>query len=261
MTEAGLLALATGFVFGMIGRQLLRSRVRISVAEATLVGILGAAIGAGAVSLILGVPSDPPLGWAGLGALIGTVVVMLIVDRYAWLNRRPTKSARELIALGESGQVEFKSTARYNLHSKQRDEKLELVIVKTVAAFANSEGGTLLIGVDDDGVALGLENDLKFMKEPDLDRFELWLRDLLSTTLGVLATTDTRIGFEHIDSVDVCVVRVPAATSPVIVSPGKGKDRAFYVRSGNSTRGLQVDEALAFGAKRWRSRTLRSLLR
>jgi uncharacterized membrane protein YeaQ/YmgE (transglycosylase-associated protein family) len=261
LAAAGLLALVMGFTFGMIGRQVLRSRVQISVAEATLCGIFGAIIGGGIASLALGRPAEPEPLWAGLGAMIGTIVVLLAVDRFAWLNRRPSKSARELIAQGESGTVEFKSTARYNLHSKQRDERLEQVIVKTIAALANSDGGVLLIGVSDAGEPLGLDNDLQLMKVPDLDRYELWLRDVLTTSIGVLATADVRVGFEKVDGVDVGVVRVPPATSPVVVSPGKGKDRALYVRSGNSTRGLQVDEALAYSAKRWRSRTLRNSLR
>jgi uncharacterized membrane protein YeaQ/YmgE (transglycosylase-associated protein family) len=260
LAEAGVLALAVGFVFGMLGRQVLRSRIRISVAEATLSGIFGAIIGAGVASAVLGRPSEPEPGWAALGAVIGTILVLLAVDRFAWLNRRPTRSARDLVAGGESGIVEFKSTARYNLHSKQRDEKLEQVVVKTIAAFANTEGGTLLIGVGDDGKPLGLDNDLQFMKAPDLDRYELWLRDLLTTSIGVLATADIRIDFEQVDNLHVCVARVPPATSPVVVSAGKGKDRALYVRSGNSTRGLQVDEALAYSARRWRPRTLRTFL-
>lgn len=261
LAQAGLLALVMGFAFGMIGRQALRSRVRISVAEATLCGIFGAVIGGGIASLLLGRPAEPAPLWAGLGAVIGTILVLLAVDRYAWLNRRPSKSARELIAQGESDTVEFKSTARYNLHSKQRDEKLEQVVVKTIAAFANSGGGVLLIGVSDAGEPLGLANDLQFMKVPDLDRYELWLRDVLTTSVGVLATADIRVGFEQIDGADVCVVRVPPSTRPVIVSLGKGKERSLYVRSGNSTRGLHVDEALSYSAKRWRSRTLRNSLR
>lgn len=261
LAQAGLLALAVGLVLGLIGRQLLRSRIRLTIAEATLCGIVGAIIGGGIAGLLLGRPDDPyPLATA-FGAVIGTVVVLLVVDRYAWFRRRPSEGVRELVAAGESARVEFKSSARCNLHSKQRDEKIELVISKTVAAFANSDGGVLLIGVDDDGQAIGLANDLQFMKQPDLDRYELWLRDWLGATIGVVATTDVQIGFEKVDGEDVCVVRVPASTRPVVVTSGKDKRRALFVRAGNSTRELQIDEALAYAANRWRSRSLRRALR
>lgn len=265
LAESAALALVFGLVLGLIGRQLLRSRIRLSIAEATLCGIVGAIVGGGtgavAAGLILDKDGDQyPLA-TGFGAIIGTVIVLLLVDRYAWLKRRPTQGARELIAAGESARVEFKSSARYNVHSKQRDERLELVIAKTIAAFANSDGGVLLIGVDDDGKALGLANDLQFMKQPDLDRYELWLRDLLATTIGVVASAAVQIEFESIDGQDICVVRAPAATRPVILTGGKDKKRALYVRTGNSTRELQVDEALAYSATRWRGRSLRTSLR
>ena len=100
------------------------------------------------------------------------------------LHPPTTLTAAELVAAGESAQVEFKSTARCNLHTGQRDDKIEMVISKTVAALANSGGGDLLIGVDDDGKALGLDDDLKFMKQPDLDRYGVWLRDHLSRPSG-----------------------------------------------------------------------------
>lgn len=261
LAESALIALVFGLLLGLVGRQLLRSRIRLSIAEATLCGIVGAIIGGGIAGLIRGKPEEPYPVITGIGAILGTVAVLLLVDRYAWLKRRPTESVRALIAAGESARVEFKSSARYNVHSKQRDERIELVIAKTVAAFANSEGGVLLIGVNDDGEAIGLANDLQFMKQPDLDRYELWLRDLLASTVGVVASTAVLIEFETVDGEDVCVVRVPAAIRPVITTGGKEKKRALYVRTGNSTRELQIDEALAYSANRWRSRSLRNLLR
>lgn len=254
--QSALIALVAGFCLGMIGRWFLRSRIRLSVAEATLCGIIGAIVGAGAVNIALRRPDDPSPFWAAAGALLGTAVVLLIVDRIAWAKRRPRESAGELIREGESGRVEFKSTARYNLHSKQRDEKLEMVIAKTVAAFANTRGGSLLIGVDDDGNPLGLDKDLSLMKQPDLDRYELWLNDFLSSTIGVVATAGVETSFEKVRGEDVCLVRVAASLRPVFVI-NKDKSRSLFIRSGNSTRELGIDEALAYSTRRWGSRTLR----
>ena len=53
----------------------------------------------------------------------------------------------ELIAEGESDELEFKSTLRWDIHEGVINKKLEEVAIKTVAAFANSQGGTLLIGI------------------------------------------------------------------------------------------------------------------
>jgi hypothetical protein len=99
------------------------------------------------------------------------------------------RSIRDLIAAGESARVEFKASARYNLHTAARDERVEHAIVKTIAGFLNSAtGGTLLIGVDDDGEAVGLDNDYGLLKKKDRDGFELWLMDTLLRQLGKPAT-------------------------------------------------------------------------
>ena len=99
--------------------------------------------------------------------------------------QRPQRSeVAELLAAGESDRVEFKSTARVNLHTGQKDDRMEQVIAKTVCASLNADGGTLLVGVDDLGTPLGLEPDLATMKSPDLDRYELWMRDLFVARLG-----------------------------------------------------------------------------
>jgi len=71
-----------------------------------------------------------------------------------------------------------------NLHTGARDDRIELVTAKTVAGFLNSQGGTLIVGVDDDGHALGVDEDLATMKAPDHDRYQLWLTDSLQRTLG-----------------------------------------------------------------------------
>ena len=56
----------------------------------------------------------------------------------------------ELIKEGENGGVEFKTTMRYDMRENKVNKKLEEVILKTIAAFSNAEGGTLVMGVDDD---------------------------------------------------------------------------------------------------------------
>ena len=72
-------------------------------------------------------------------------------------------SIEDLILEGESGELEFKSTLRWDTKEGALNKKLEEVIIKTVAAFANSQGGTLLIGVADNGEVLGLDADYNSM--------------------------------------------------------------------------------------------------
>jgi hypothetical protein len=91
----------------------------------------------------------------------------------------PPVTIDDLIAEGESDELEFKSTLRWDVKESKPSKLLEDVIVKTVAAFANVDGGTLIIGVSDGGEILGLAQDLQTLKEPDRDHFELHLRNLL----------------------------------------------------------------------------------
>jgi hypothetical protein len=79
-------------------------------------------------------------------------------------------SITDLIQEGESDELEFKSSLRWDYKQGKVNKELEGVIVKTVSAFANSDGGTLLIGVDDDGNALGIEKDLLSLNA-DLDKY------------------------------------------------------------------------------------------
>ncbi len=139
----------------------------------------------------------------------------------------------ELVAGGESDTVEFKSSARYNQHTKERDPRLELVIVKTVAGFANAKGGTLLIGVSDLGEPIGLDNDLALVQKGAHGHQR---GDRLPA----------------LDGHRVCRVEVDPASSPVFVNPPGGEKEAdFYVRMGNSTRQMTTDEVLAYQSVRW----------
>lgn len=72
-------------------------------------------------------------------------------DRISRSTPEMDRTMRDLLRAGESQTIEFKPSARYNIRAARHDKKLERVIVKTACGFLNSESGTLLIGVDDDG--------------------------------------------------------------------------------------------------------------
>ena len=123
----------------------------------------------------------------------------------------------------------------------------------------NSGGGTLLIGVDDDGRLIGLGPDYATLKTPDADRFELWIRDLWGQRMGTNAATLPRLDFaEATDPQDgyerqeVCRVTIPPSPHPVYLRGPKGKGEAeLWVRVGNSTRHLEVVDAVQYVSTRW----------
>lgn len=160
----------------------------------------------------------------------------------------------DLLAAGESQTVEFKSTARFNMHTGQADKKLEHVITKTVCGFLNAEGGKLLIGVDDDAKVVGLGDDMRTLgAKGNRDGYELCLRQHLDNSLSAPTAATVRIYFEPCAGVDVCVVSVAASAKPVFASApvGGGPPSEFWVRVGNATKQLHGDDMMDYLAEHW----------
>jgi hypothetical protein len=165
-------------------------------------------------------------------------------------NRSLALDVRDLIETGESGALEFKSSARFNLHTGAADPKLESVVAKTVAGFMNGEGGTLLIGVNDSGLPVGISSDLETLTKKDRDGYEQFLTNLVAKSIGVERCPDVAVSFHKIEDVDVCMIRVSPSPKPAYVT--EGSERRLYVRTGNSTRPLTTEEAVEYVSERWR---------
>ncbi len=245
-------------MFGGLARLIVPGSERLTWSETTLVGIAGAAVGAVIGNLVTPGAETTEFRWQTLiGVLGGSVLVLLVVNFV--MNRlglRPEveqrRTAAALISAGEGHGVEFKQTARWNVHTSQRDPKLELAVAKTIAGFLNADGGVLLIGVADDGTTSGLQDDLSLMKEPDLDRYELWLGDHLERCLGKPALRNIRVSFELVNRGQVGRIDVEASPEPVFLDePGGNREADMYVRMGNSTRKLLTDEALEYSRQHW----------
>jgi hypothetical protein len=208
---------------------------------------------------------------SSLLALIGTFI------GFAWIpvQLRPDVLLSQALQAGESATVEFKESLRWDQWQAPRkasdtieDEKrrttekavAEGIAVKTVVAFLNGQsGGVLLIGVADDKRIVGLERDYESLakqgeggrsRDKDRDRFQLHLKDLLTSRLGRdITKLYVDIAILAVDEADVAVVHARPTSSPVYASEGKVK--AFYVRVGASTLALDVEETVAYVEKHW----------
>ena len=252
-----LLILGLGLLAGLAARWIIPGQQPLSLAETAILGAIGSALGGTIAELVL----DWDLGegfaiGSAAAALVGSVIVIgvvaLLASHFGW-RQESKPPITEIIFGGESHEVEFKSTARWNLHTDEKDDRMELVIAKAVAGFLNGDGGTLVIGVDDEGRPVGLDRDLSTMKTPDHDRYELWLRDFLERTLGKPALAFVTIEFSPFRGHDVVAVRVAPSDRPVFLDEPKGNRTAdFYVRMGNSTRKMLTDEFDEYRAARWK---------
>lgn len=150
-----------------------------------------------------------------------------------------------LIEAGESEAIEFKSTLRINLHTGEQDKRMETAALKTLAGFLNTNGGTLVIGVSDDGVPVGIEAD----KFPNEDKMSLHLVNIVKERLGAQAMTAMHLHFEDHDGARVLVIRCPRSRAPVFVKDGDIE--RFFVRTGPATTEMPASQTQAFIKQRF----------
>lgn len=160
----------------------------------------------------------------------------LSIDR-----RSPEQDLRYLIGSGEGQHLEFKSTMRMNLHAKTPGKEIELAWLKGVAAFLNTEGGILLIGIADDGTTLGLGAD-KFENE---DKCQLHFKNLLNQHLGPEYARLVRFVLLDLDGLRIGAVECERADTPAILRDEKKHER-FIIRNGPSNIELPLSRALKY---------------
>ncbi|MEB2284744.1 MAG: restriction endonuclease subunit R [Polyangiaceae bacterium UTPRO1] len=180
----------------------------------------------------------------------GEVVKNFLFDQYL----RAHRNAEELIKGGESKTLEFKSTLRWSLKEDRQDDKgVTHAVLKTIAAFLNTEGGDLLIGVGDDGAIVGIEHD---RLESD-DKFMRHLAQVVRNGLGDRAGTCIDPKMQVVQGKTVCVVSCQRSPEPVFLK-WKGLEAAavgdFFVRSGPGTVKLPPESAREYIRTRFDSR-------
>jgi type I restriction enzyme, R subunit len=158
--------------------------------------------------------------------------------------------SHKLIAGDETHEVEFKSTARWNLRDGCKDKRMEDAVVKTIAGFLNTDGGTLFIGVNDERESIGLAHDTAVVKPPNVDGFVNWLTTHLIAALTHTAVMRTRTRIDEVDGLEICRVDVAASSAPVTARMSD-KAETFWVRMNNSTRALPEIEIEDYVRDRW----------
>ena len=162
-------------------------------------------------------------------------------------NPRLALTVEELVQEHEGTTIEFKSTLRINLHTGEKDSKMELAVLKTLAAFLNMNGGTLVIGVSDDGEPVGVSAD----KFPNEDNMDLHLVNLIKDRIGTTSMLFISPRFDDYQDARVMVIDCQPSKTPVFVKDG-GVER-FYVRTGAATSELPPSQTQQFIKQRFKS--------
>ena len=178
--------------------------------------------------------------------VFGESIKNLLFDIYL----RSHRQAAELLKQHESKTLEFKSTLRWNLKENRKDPAVTNAVIKTIAAFLNTEGGDVLIGVSDDRSVLGIEMDA-FENE---DKFMLHLSQVVRNALGDRAGTCVDPRMQIVKGKTVCVVTCQRSPEPVFMKSkemAEGEKGELYVRSGPGTVKLSPEDSEKYIATRF----------
>lgn len=171
--------------------------------------------------------------------------------------------ARQLKSYGRENQfIEFKSSIVYPARKKGEKVKADpeaqqFVILKTIAGFLNSSGGTLYIGVNDyTRCEAGLFEDFEYYKHrkatnhgyfydvKNIDNYIVFLSNMIRNEWGTLMGESVQVSRDEEASHDVVVVKVSPRTTPVFLND------TIFVRRSNNTMMLNEAEQKEFVEER-----------
>lgn len=157
--------------------------------------------------------------------------------------------ATDLLIGGETQHVEFKASLVWDYRQEKVNKNLYEPVMKTITAFLNSAGGTLLIGVNDDGEVLGLAPDYQSLKKQNSDGFENRFNMAFNTMIGVEFRQFVTVSFSEVHGKEFCVVGVQAASQPAYLMYNNAE--TFYIRAGNASQPLSVSKAARYIQRRF----------
>ncbi|HQT23660.1 MAG: hypothetical protein B7X86_06685 [Sphingobacteriales bacterium 17-39-43] len=176
-----------------------------------------------------------------MGGMIGYLIFRLRADNHRYSS---DATISDLLLKGECNSIEFKSSFRWDYRLQKTNKEIEFASLKTIVAFMNSDGGSLLIGVNDDAKIVGLDKDYETLRNSGRDGFEQYIMQSISLCLGTENCKNIQVVFETFNSMDVCVVKVKKTKSPVFLKHQQNVH--FFVRAGNGTRELNIEEFLKY---------------
>ena len=122
-----------------------------------------------------------------------------------------------------------------------KESYIEGSVIKTIAAFLNSKGGNLFIGVSDDNEIIGLEVELKKFHNGSSDKFLLHLNNLINIKFSEIITH--LLDIKLINCNEKLIIQVSVTQSPKEVFVDNTK---FYVRANPATEELKGAKMITY---------------
>lgn len=152
----------------------------------------------------------------------------------------------------EHDRLEFKSSLRFDYKAGNTSRELEKAVMKTTAAFLNSNGGYLVLGVSDKRVPVGLLDDYRTLQRKDRDGFENHFTQVFNGMIGPEFRSLVKLWFRDVGGNDICVVQALQSPRPAYLKADNSEH--FYVRTGNISTSLKLSEIEAYSRSRWPNR-------
>lgn len=158
---------------------------------------------------------------------------------------------KELLSQNESKHLEYKSSLHYCLKEHKKNKDLQESVIKTIAGLLNTDGGYLLIGVEETkegNKVIGLENDFStFSSDNKIDAFKKHYDNIISNALGNAVFAKSNLSLHEVENKTIGVVHVLGrSTKPIFV-----RNTDFYVRRSASTVSLNAKETQDYISDNW----------
>ncbi len=163
------------------------------------------------------------------------IASILYGQALSYLRDQFDNSTETLLEKGEGMRVEFKES--------ERNEK----IAAAIASFLNTDGGTLLIGVNDRGEVIGIDD----YSLEGADRFDQDLQNMLRAKLGATALPYIHFCHNNYNGKGIYRIDCEPAEQPVLLNNGAKKGEAFMIRSSATMQQLGFRDALKYVARRF----------
>jgi hypothetical protein len=140
---------------------------------------------------------------------------------------------RAIVRTGESKTIEFKQTLSVDVKTDKREKYIEKMVLKTLVAFLNTDGGISLVGVSNDKNIIGIQREIQKYYKND-DKFLLHLKNLIKTSIGESFYPFIDYRLVDIESCKILQIECQSSNKPCYF---ESKD--FYVRINPATDKLE----------------------
>ena len=134
-----------------------------------------------------------------------------------------------------------------DIRKKTKEKYIEDAVFKTIAGFMNTDGGELLIGVSDDGIIRGVDEEIgKFHKSED--KFLLHFKNIFKKKIGESFSPFLESEITLEDGKKVFHITCLPSDKEVFI------DTIFYLRSGPSTDTLEGRDLIDYVMRRFKEK-------